>query len=210
MTIMECIVQYVDGQEDRVPIFTNDIYKYVEKNVPDIQKGVLNEYIVRYAKVNPNFIRYQKGIYYKTVKTPFGQAGIKYAELIKRVYIGDGEEIIGYETGPSYMNKIGLTTQISAHTYLATERQRATFSIEDTNLYFIKPVTGINKDNYRYLQFLDILENKMKVKIETENYKDILRNYIDKHLLNFEKLLAYARYYKNNNIYKGIAELARG
>ncbi len=209
MTVMDYIVEYINGKEKRVPIFTNDIYKYVDKRVPNIQKAILNEYVVRYAKTNPDFVRYQKGVYYKTVETPFGKAGIRYAELIKRVYIDDGENVFGYETGPSYMNKIGLTTQIPACTYLATGKQKATFSNEDENLCLIKPVIEINNDNYRYLQFLDILDNKMKVNIEAENYLEILRKHIDEYFLSFEKLLGYATYYKNNKIYKGLAELAR-
>ena len=67
-----------------------------------------------------------------------------------------------------------------------------------------------NHENYRYLQFLDLLDNRMKVKFETENYREILRRYIDAYDLNFEILLFYAKYYKNNRIYGNLAELAKG
>lgn len=210
MTVMDCIGEYVNGVEYRVPIFTNDIYKYVEKRVPKVRKSVLNEYVIRYAKNNPEFVRYQKGIYYRTIVTPFGEAGISYVELIRRVYLLDGDEVVGYETGPSFMNKIGLTTQMPTHTYLATERARVIVAAHNDRLLLLKPITKVTKDNYRYLQFLDLLDNRMKVKIEAENYQEILRNYIDAYSLNFELLLRYARMYKNNKIYVRIAELARG
>lgn len=192
---MDCIGEYVRNIECRVPIFTNDIYRYALMRFPELRKNVLNEYVTRYAKRHSEFIRYKKGICY--------------TELIKRVYLLNGNEVCGYETGPSFMNKIGLITQMPAYTYLATERVRTTIAVEDDRLFLLKPVTKVTKDNYRYLQFLDLLDNRMKIKFDAKNYKEILRNYIDTYRLNFETLLSYARLYKNNKLFIGIAELAR-
>lgn len=208
MTVLDCIGEYVNGIDYRVPIFTNDIYGYVIDRIPGTKRAVLNEYIARYAKSNPEFVRHQKGIYYKTVVTPFGKAGISYTELVKRVYLIDGGEVVGYETGPSFMNKIGLTTQVPTHTYLATERARVTVVDCTDRLLLLKPIIKVTKGNYRYLQLLDMLDNRMKVRIEAENYREILRQHIDTYQLNFENLLRYARYYKNNKIYARVAELA--
>ena len=44
--------------------------------------------------------------------------------------------------------------------------------------------------------------------MEVRVNEPLLRGYIDAHSLNFERLMYYARYYKNNRIYSGIAELA--
>lgn len=118
----------------------------------------------------------------------------------------DGGNVIGYETGPSYMNMLGLTTQMPVSTFLASDRIK---SAEDRDIIVVKPVIKINNGNYRYLQFLDVLDNRMKVRIEAENYKEILRRYIDAHGLDFERLMYYARYYKDDCIYGRIAELAR-
>ena len=70
MGVMDFIREYVEQTEMRVPILTSDIYEYVRLRVPNVQKNVLNEYIVRYSKVNPNFIRHKKGVYYRTEDTP--------------------------------------------------------------------------------------------------------------------------------------------
>ena len=208
MNVMTCIDEYVGNVDYRIPIFTNDIYKYVEKKIPDIKKDLLNEYVLRYQKSNPNFIRYQKGIYYKTLETPFGKADISYKDLIKRVYISDEDSLFGYESGPSFMNKIGLTTQLPTHTYLVTKKNRVVLNNIE-NLVLIKAQTTITEQNYRYLQLLDVLDNKYNVKIEAENYKDILRTFIDDYKINFEKLMYYAKYYKSNKVYTEIADLAR-
>lgn len=208
MTIMNCIVEYVDRVKYRVPIFTKVVYEYVKTIIPNVDKGVFNEYLARYARRNSEFVRYQKGIYYKTLTTPFGRAGINYTELVKMIYLTDGKEVFGYETGPSLMNKIGLTTQMPAYTYLVSERARNTINDEEQLIIF-KPVIKVNAENYRYLQFIDILDNRMKVNVEAKNAQKILRNFIDKYNLNFETLLRYARYYKNKGIFAMIAELAR-
>ena len=206
MNILECIDEYVKGVQLGRPIFTEDIYGYVAQRFPGVQRDVVNTNIARYARINENFVRHQKGIYYVAKNTPFGRSGIRYSELLKRKYLVDGDRIIGYETGPSYMNKMGLTTQMSADIFLATDRVKGA---DERGIVIVKPVMRINNDNYRYLQFLDMLDNRMKVKIEADNYRDILREYIDVHNLDFERLMYYARYYKNNRIYSGIAELAR-
>ena len=210
MSIIKYIDEYVLASESRAPIFTDDLYEYVAKRVPGLKKDVLNAYISRYEKANPDFIRHQKGIYYKTVTTPFGKANINFTELIKKTYLANGAEVYGYETGPSLMNKLGLTTQMPSQTYIATERVRVRITGTEGQIHLMKPLADISNDNYRYLQLLDVLDNRMKIEIEAENYLEILRNYIDKHELNFELMLYYAGFYKNNRIYGKIAELARG
>lgn len=210
MTVISCIEQYIDGIQDRMPIFTNDIYDYVIRFFPDVKKQVLNEYVSRYLKNHSNFVRFQKGIYYKTKITPFGKAGISYPDLIRRIYLMDRDKVIGYETGPSYMNKLGLTTQMPSYIYLATERARHGLTGQDSKLVLLKPKIGITKENCRYLQFLDIIENRKGVNIEANYYVKIMRDYIVRHSLNFEHLLYYARFYNNNQIYTNIAMLAKG
>ena len=185
-------------------------YEYVKTKLHDTDKATFNMTLQRYEKRNPDFVRYQRGVYYKTVHTPFGVAGIDTTELIKRTYLVNGDEVIGYESGPSYMNKIGLTTQMPNMTYIVTTRTRYTTEDKKDGIYLIKPVIQINRDNYRYLQLLDMLDNKMKVKIEADNYREILRKQIGTFGLSFERLIGYAKYYSNNNVYAGLSELARG
>lgn len=210
MNLMNCINDYICGIDYSVPIFSDDIYNYAKTKIPNLKKNILNEYVTRFQKNNPELIRFQKGIYYKTKDTPFGKSNISYKDLINRVYIKDGSNVIGYETGPSFMNRIGLTTQMPAHTYLITENNRVTLGNISNDMVLIKPIIKLNRKNYRYLQFLDILDNKYKVPIEADNYKEILRNFIDMYNLDFELLLFYAKYYKSSSIYIKLSELAQG
>lgn len=209
MTIMQMVDKYVKQAEYRVPIYTNEVFDYVKANLPNADRAVVNMTLQRYEQQHDAFVRYRKGIYFKAVQTPFGYCGIDETELIRRAYISDGEEIIGYESGPSYMNKLGLTTQMPAFTYIVTTKARYSSENKGANLYLLKPVTKVNKENFKYLQFLDILENKMRVKIEVENYIEVLRKQIKLLNLSFEKLIWYARYYKSNRVYTELSKLAR-
>ena len=177
---MQYIDEFVRKAELRVPLYTNEIYEYVKTKLPDTDKATFNMTLQRYEKRNPDFVRYQKGVYYKTVHTPFGVAGIDTTELIKRTYLVNGDEVIGYESGPSYMNKIGLTTQMPNMTYIVTTRTRYTTEDKKDGIYLIKP------------------------------YQEILRKQIGTFGLSFERLIGYAKYYNNNNVYAGLSELARG
>lgn len=208
MTIIQCIDQVAQKFEPGVPVSSNDIFKRVQEQMPKISKTSFNMSLQRYEKQNPNFVRYQRGIYYKTVKTPFGDLGMNITELIKRTYMDKDGEIIGYESGPSYMNKIGLTTQMPAMLYIVTSKARYTEKDKKNNICLMKPVIEVNQENYRYLQLLDMIENKLNVKIEA-NCQQILRNQIKVHHLSFEKLLGYAKYYKNTKVLIGLSELAQ-
>lgn len=207
-TIMELVTEYIDAAKIGYPIFTSDVHNYVLKKSVDAKPLVINEYINRYKKTHDNFIRYKKGIYYKCVDTVFGKTLIKYADLVKRLYVENDEEVYGYETGPSLANNLGLTTQVPKYTYFATNKLQV--DKVDNNIRLVKPVTKVTEKNYKYLQILDVISNKFKINIEVDNYKSIIRREIEEMHLEFEKLLYYAKFYNDNGIYKKIAELARG
>jgi hypothetical protein len=209
MSIIECIDEYFKNVLPGNPVFTNDIYDFVNKKIGNVDKALFNLNMQRYEKRNNDLKRYQKGVYYKSVTTPFGNAGINMAELIRKTYLVNGDDVIGYESGPSYMNKIGLTTQMPSLTYIVTSKAKYSIEDKERGVYCIKPVTKINSDNYRYLQFLDVLENKLHVKVEAKNYVEILRKYIVTYNLSFERLVGYAKYYNDNNVYTKLSELAR-
>ena len=207
-TMMELITEYIDKAKIGYPIFTSDIHDYVLGEITDAKPLVINEYINRYGKKHGDFIRYKKGIYYKCVDTVFGKTKIKYADLVKRLYLEDEDEVYGYETGASLINSLGLTTQVSKYTYFATNKLQVD-KVDDT-IKLVKPVTKVTEKNYRYLQMLDVISNRFKVHFEVDDYNFIIRKEIDKMNLDFEQLLFYATFYNDNGIYKKIAELARG
>lgn len=206
--IMELITEYIENAKIGYPIFTSDIHDYVLNEIEDAKPLVINEYINRYGKKHDDFIRYKKGIYYKCVDTVFGKTKIKYADLVKRLYLEDDNEVYGYETGPSLINNLGLTTQVPKYTYFATNKLQV--DKVDNTIELVKPMIKVTKENFKYLQILDVISNKYDVPFEVDNPNQIIRDVIDDNNLGFEGLLYYATFYKDNGIYKKIANLARG
>jgi hypothetical protein len=68
----------------------------------------------------------------------------------------------------------------------------------------MKPKIPITNENYLYLQFLDILENKDNIYIEVEKENKILYNIIKDCNLDFEKIIKYA---KDTNNKKALSKL---
>lgn len=209
---MRDIKRYINKQGTSKPIFSKDVYDYVNSH-EIIPYDVVMEYISRYIDQNDNINRYQKGIFYKSVNTPFGKTGINEFELISRLCIINKKgERIGYETGPALINQLGLSTQMAAKTYIVTNNHRTTLLRNTKGITLIKPPLKINNENYKYFMILDVISNKYDANIDVDDkeYKIILCNLLKKYHINIEKLLCYTKYYtstKRKLIYATLTEL---
>lgn len=205
--IKSLITEYVDSVDTGIPIFTNDIHKFVHSKIENANPFVINEYINRHEKNDDNFIRHQKGIYYKSEPTAFGMTKIKRGHLISRLYLKDGDDVIGYETGPSLINRMGLTTQVPRDAYYATNNYRTTRKME--SVVILKPIIKVTKENYKYLQILDVLKNQYQIYFEVDNVDEIIRLIMRANDLSFETLLFYATFYNDKEVYKRVADLTK-
>lgn len=190
---------YIESQPYNIPILSEDVYEYVSTSCK-IQNNVINEYMSRYAESHKDFARLRRGIYYRRTKTPFGYSTVNYQELIKRLYINKGKQIIGYETGASFLNKLGLTTQIPKNLTIATNNYRGT--LLDNNTKLVKPVQTVNSANYLYLQLLDAISINDGISLDFINYSCIIIKYIQNNNLNMLALLHYTNYYSKNVLLK--------
>ena len=135
--------------------------------------------------------RYQKGVYYRARQTVFGKARPSEELIEAQLLTRRGDEIIGYETGFSLMNKLGLTTQVPKRSEIATNAYRK--NIDDRFIIVRKPVITVNAGNFRYLQLLDIIRDLQEAPVDVENPKGLLRNFAEKNNLNTVQALTYAR-----------------
>jgi len=124
--------------------------------------------------------------------------------------VNTNNEIIGYETGPSFLNKIGLTTQIPKNKYFATNLYQRNGSRVDKNLNVAirKPSIKVTADNYKYLQLLDAIENKDNTIIDAIHPEKVIFNYIKKSNLDFMKLIVLARKYYKKEVLLQIVDIA--
>ena len=135
--------------------------------------------------------RFQKGVYYRARQTVFGTARPSEELIEAQLLTRRGGEIIGYETGFSLMNKIGLTTLVPAKREIATNAYRR--NVGDRSIVVKKPVVTVNAKNFRYLQFLDVIRDLPKAHVDTENPRALLRAFAKSTELDTVKALTYAR-----------------
>lgn len=151
------------------------------------------------GRIIPDLRCYQKGIYYRTAVTPFGEMGINKERLIADKYLLPD---IGYETGLTVLHWLGLTSQMPRERILATNVAKDCMRTDKKLGVVIRPpkatVTAKNKD---YLQVLDTIDLLEKAPIDEEHPYEIIAKHIREKELNYQFLLALAdQYYSRNTI----------
>jgi hypothetical protein len=206
------IEEYVSCLPYNNPIYTEDIAFNLAGhfNIEVGQaKGLVNVNLLRIAD-NYDLVRYQKGIYFRTQNTPFGKTKLNPALINRDRYTQKGGVVTGYETGASFLNQIGLTTQIPKYKKYATNAFNQFGGKENKKLMVIiqKPRTHITEDNYLYLQLLDAITNKDKVTFDVPQPEKIILDYINARKLDFIKLAGYAGKYYNKETQLRICKIA--
>lgn len=147
----------------------------------------------------PDLRCYQKGIYYRTVATPFGETGVNKERLIADKYLLPD---IGYETGLTVLHQMGLTSQMPRKRVLATNAAKDCMR-EDKKLDVIirPPKAQVTAKNKNYLQILDALDLLEKAPVDEEHPYEVIAGHIQKKSLQYRTLLALAdRYYGRNTV----------
>lgn len=103
-----------------------------------------------------------KGKYYKPENTPFGKLQPAQKQVVKDLLINDGK-IVGYLTGYSIYNQLGLTTQVSNTIQIGKNEIRPAFKRERYTVSFIKQKNIITKRNIPLLQTLDTIRYIKKI-----------------------------------------------
>ena len=102
------------------PIFLSDI-RYEDYSAIWLKKEL--------AKLcgNGKIIRYERGIYYIPVKTPFGNSILNPNTIIERKYLSDKGKRIGFYTGITALQQAGLSTQMSNIPEIQTNNENSRF-----------------------------------------------------------------------------------
>lgn len=103
-----------------------------------------------------------KGKYYKPENTPFGKLEPNQAQVVKDLLENNGK-LIGYLTGYSIYNQLGLTTQISNIIQIGKNQIRPNFKRERYTISFVKQKNNITKENIPLLQILDSMRYIKKI-----------------------------------------------
>ncbi|MGB3703325.1 MAG: hypothetical protein WA997_18845 [Anaerolineales bacterium] len=206
------IAEYVFRFPINTPIYTEDVAIDLADHFHITiahAKTLVNVNLPRIAETH-DLVRYQKGIYYKAQNTPFGKTKLNPALITRDRYTQKNGVTTGYETGASFLNQIGLTTQIPKYKKYATNIYKYRGNKADKKLKVVirKPRVEITEDNYLYLQLLDAIANKDKLTFDALHPETIILNYIKDRKLDFKKLVGYAGMHYNEKTLSRISKIA--
>lgn len=208
----DILLQYINEQEPEQPILTEKITQYVAGQIG------LNEATVKKA-VNVNMVRLEKagyvvrmtkGVYCRKIMTAFGYYTPNKEALFCKQLMYDENGVIGYETGLSVMNRIGLVSQMPNRRYIATnlytKRVPAGILVEVR-----KPSAVVNDANYRYLQLLDAIQDLDRAPVDTANPEEVLKGTAREFNLNTDMLILIARkHYSQKTLIRTIDIMLEG
>lgn len=204
MTYAEYVRNYLKQQEQGTPIYTDEIADAIAADYEIDKKKAAAATAVAIKRIMdkgelPDLRCYQKGVYYRTVVTPFGETGISREKLIADKYLLPDN---GYETGLRLLHHMGFTTQMPTEHLLATNAAKDCVRYDSKlDVSICPPKTPVNAENKAYLQTLDVLDLLDKAPVDAQNPYAILADHIHKNGLQYEILLYYAdRFYNRKTI----------
>jgi hypothetical protein len=151
--------EYITNKINRFPkgyVFTYEDFSIEVERKEAVIKA-LNR-MVEAGKIS----KLSKGKYYKPEKTPFGELQPDQEQVVKDLLEDDGKPI-GYLTGYSIYNKLGLTSQVSNTIQIGRNEVRPKFKRERYTISFIKQKNIITRQNIPLLQILDSIRYIKKI-----------------------------------------------
>lgn len=167
---------------------TNEIQKSLR--VSDETKKIFNTELARMEKTGC-VKRVYRGFYIVPQKSCFGIDMPSESEIVKRLYMANSS---GYVSGPTFLNRIGLSSWIPNKAYIKSNYYKCNMQL--STFVINKPKTMITNDNKRYLQLLDGIEDLNKFAVDYENPPALIYGYLVSNDIDPTKLLLMAhRYY---------------
>lgn len=102
------------------PILTTEI-QYRDYSKPWLYKEINR--LVKDGKL----MKFDKGICYIPKDTPFGKSILNPNKVIEKKYINDGSGVIGYYSGISFLNMIGMSSQVANRIEIYTNKETSKF-----------------------------------------------------------------------------------
>ncbi|MBQ0035823.1 MAG: hypothetical protein KBT35_02775 [Firmicutes bacterium] len=133
--------------------------------------------------------RYCQGVYYLSERNIFGESGPTINDVLRRKYISNKKEVYGYYSGLNLLNDVGLTYQVPAVAEITSSKEttrKKHFRINGWRVITRSSSVEINKNNYKYLQFLDIFRYASEEQIN-KNRSNVIE-YFKNNNMNVEEL----------------------
>ena len=213
MTYTEFICRQLNDFPTGQPVYTGDIAEKLAAEYGLQHKEAAAATAVAFKRIMddailPNLRFFQKGIYYFTAVTPFGEVGIDKERLIADKYLLPNN---GYETGFAVLHQMGLTSQLPRERCVASNKATECARMDAKLGVMVRPPKiRVNEKNKAYLQFLDSLDLLDKAPVDAEQPYVLLADYARQAGLEYEMLLSLADQYYNKKTILELAHTASG
>lgn len=168
------------------PIFLSDL------SIDGMSENAVRQSVKR-LMTNGFLERYDSGIYY--IPKRDGLLGKSYLDpsvVVMRKYVKNKSEIYGYITGISFVNQLGLTTQMPAVIEVVTNREATNgrmVTVGTQRVRLKKSTIVVSESNAELLQFLDSVSQAEKyTELSLDETRDVLCAYVRKMCFTKEQL----------------------
>ena len=142
-------------------------------------------------------IRFEKGVYYIPTDTPLGKSRLDPKKVIIKKYINDGNKIIGYFSGITFMNMLGLSAQMPNMMEIYTNNEPSRVRevpVGSQRVLLRRSRTAINSSNAATLSFLELM-NFTDAGFYDAEKKKIIAAFIDKNGITRKSVSIYSPYF---------------
>lgn len=190
----QTIIDYLDTLPEETPVTPTMVTQYITDKTGEPEVKVRKTVNVNLARLEKGGVlsRIAHGVYAKRIRTPFGDYVPGKDRIFGRWLVLDGDLVIGYETGLSLMNQIGLVSQMPNKRCIATNNYRLTIP-KDVDIEVQKPRIPVTKDNFKYLQILDAINGLDRAPVDATEPEAIIREKAQSASLQPDRLILYAR-----------------
>lgn len=171
-------------------ILLNEIY-YKEYSKAWIKKEV------KKLCAEDKLVRFDKGVYYIPTDTILGKSVLNPRKVIRKKYINDGSKTIGYFSGTTLTNSLGLSMQVPniIEIYTNNEQSRVReVPIGKQKVILRRARTEINDENVSTMCFLELMNFTDSTFYNDEKREKVIK-YIKEMGINRKKILQCSPYF---------------
>lgn len=183
----------IKNYEKGEPIFSTDI------NIEGVSKENLRQ---QFKQLTDKHLihRYENGIYYiPRFSRLKGGVGLDAQTVVKYKYIVKKKQVIGYFSGNTFANQIGISMQVPLKEEIVSNNTSAIVKeVKIGNRLFLVRKTNIeiNEENYKVLQLLDLLKNlDTYIDDNEDEVRVVIQEYVKNVKINKSDIDAYIDYF---------------
>jgi hypothetical protein len=174
----EHIANTVKNMPYETAIQTEDIAERLAETfeLPYAQAKTLTNVKLKRMADRGEIERLQKGVYCQVKQTVFGKVAPSIDQVMKKTLTEQNGEKIGYESGAFLLNRLGLTTLIPRDMEITTNRYGSKLP-DGCRIRLRKPAVAVTENNWKYLQFIDLISELLQAHIDAEKPELLLAQY---------------------------------